>query len=43
MKLGLQFHSERLGLVTVVAIYEFGTVDVVTANGKYFRITGLAF
>ncbi len=43
MKLGLQFHNERLGLVTIVAIHEFGTVDVVTANGKYFRITGLSF
>ena len=29
--------------VTVVAVHKFGTIDVKTAAGNYFRITGLSF
>jgi hypothetical protein len=42
MKIGDRFNYGWLGLVEVVAIHVFGTVDVVNAKGKYYRITGLA-
>lgn len=29
--------------VTVLAIHPFGTLDIETASGKCFRITGLSF
>lgn len=29
--------------VTVIAVYKFGTMDIETATGKCFRITGLSF
>jgi hypothetical protein len=29
--------------VTILAVHQFGTVDVETESGKCFRITGLSF
>jgi hypothetical protein len=42
-QIGMKFHHDRLGDVTIVAIHIFGTIDVVTVQGKYFRISGLNF
>jgi hypothetical protein len=32
-----------LQTVTVLAVHKFGTIDVETASGNCFRITGLSF
>ena len=39
--IGWTFTTERLGKVNVVRVHPFGTVDVVTESGRYYRITGL--
>lgn len=33
----------KLQTVTVLAVHKFGTIDVETASGNCFRITGLSF
>jgi hypothetical protein len=33
----------KVQVVTVVAVYSFGTMDVETSTGKRFRLTGLSF
>ena len=33
----------KLQTVTVLAVHKFGTIDVETASGACFRITGLSF
>ena len=30
-------------ICTIVKVYRLGTVDVVSANGRYYRVTGLSF
>ncbi len=39
-KVGGTFET-RVGVVTIVKVYPLGTVDVVSAAGDYFRVTGL--
>ena len=43
LRIGDTFNSERLGVVTVIAIHRAGTVDVKTVLGQLFRISGLHF
>lgn len=33
----------RNGTATITKVHPFGTVDVVTADGNHYRVTGLAF
>lgn len=33
----------KLQTVTVIAVHKFGTIDIETASGNCFRITGLSF
>jgi len=33
----------KVQIVTVVAVYPFGTMDVETSAGKRYRLTGLSF
>ena len=33
----------KIRVVTVLAVHKFGTIDVETATGACFRITGLSF
>jgi hypothetical protein len=33
----------KLQTVTVLAVHPFGTIDIETATGACFRITGLSF
>ena len=30
-------------ICTIVKVYPFGTLDVVSANGRHYRVTGLSF
>ena len=30
-------------ICTIVKVHPFGTIDVVAANGRYYRVTGLSF
>jgi len=30
-------------ICTIVKVYPFGTIDVVSANGRHYRVTGLSF
>lgn len=30
-------------ICTIVKVYPFGTIDVVSANGRQYRVTGLSF
>ena len=30
-------------ICTIVKVYPFGTIDVVTATGRQYRVTGLSF
>lgn len=38
---GGTFRTDRLGEVRIVAVHAAGTVDVVTAEGRFFRVSGL--
>jgi hypothetical protein len=43
LKAGDFIRSDRLGLVEIVCIHTFGTVDVrIPSTNSYFRISGLA-
>lgn len=42
MRVGDKYQCNRLGLVVIVRVHSFGTYDVVTANGMYYRISGLS-
>jgi hypothetical protein len=33
----------KLQMVTVLAVYKFGTIDVETESGACFRMSGLSF
>lgn len=33
----------KLQTVTVLAVHKFGTIDIETATGACFRVTGLSF
>ena len=39
---GDQVKSNRLGVCAILAVHAFGAIDVQTASGKRFRISGLA-
>jgi len=42
-KVGQTYTNARLGKCLIVKVYVFGTMDVMTADGHCYRITGLPF
>ena len=43
-EIGVVFRHSRLGLVVIIAVHPFGTLDVrVLGTENYYRITGLNF
>jgi|TARA_R110000744_G_scaffold359263_1_gene466543 hypothetical protein len=36
-------NHDKLGKCKIIAAYSFGTLDVETKAGKFYRITGLSF
>ena len=42
-QVGQYMQHSTLGRVTIIAVHDFGTVDVQNENGKCFRLSGYSW